>query len=72
MNNTTEPSTISPWVKSTYSGGEGGQCIEWSPAAAAATGVVPVRDSKNPTGPVLTFTREGWAGLVEFARNADV
>ncbi|EPD90738.1 hypothetical protein HMPREF1486_05618, partial [Streptomyces sp. HPH0547] len=24
------------WVKSTYSGGEGGQCIEWAPDHACA------------------------------------
>ncbi|MDN3259578.1 DUF397 domain-containing protein [Streptomyces sp. CSDS2] len=56
------------WVKSTYSAGEG-QCIEWAPDHAATTGEVPVRDSKTPDGPVLLFTRTGWTGLVEFAKN---
>ncbi|MFF8330466.1 DUF397 domain-containing protein, partial [Streptomyces cacaoi] len=41
------------WVKSSYSSPEGGNCLEWSPASAAANGPVPVRDSKNPEGPVL-------------------
>ncbi|MEU9334069.1 DUF397 domain-containing protein [Streptomyces sp. NPDC048290] len=56
------------WVKSTYSGGEGGQCIEWAPEHAAATGEFLVRDSKDPNGPRLALTREGFAGLVEFAK----
>ncbi|MFF8367281.1 DUF397 domain-containing protein [Streptomyces lydicus] len=57
------------WVKSTYSGGEGGQCIEWAAEHAAATGEFLVRDSKDPNGPRLTLTREGFAGLVEFAKH---
>lgn len=56
------------WVKSTYSGGEG-QCIEWSPDHARATGEFLVRDSKDPHGPHLSLTREGFAGLVEFAKH---
>ncbi|MEU8544001.1 DUF397 domain-containing protein [Streptomyces sp. NPDC048717] len=54
------------WVKSSYSGGEG-QCLEWAPEHARATGEVLVRDSKNPHGPHLSLTREGFAGLVAFA-----
>ncbi|MEU0764818.1 DUF397 domain-containing protein [Streptomyces microflavus] len=56
------------WVKSSYSSGDGGQCIEWAPEHAAATGEVLVRDSKTPTGPHLTLSPEGFAGLVAFAR----
>ncbi|MFI9050674.1 DUF397 domain-containing protein [Streptomyces sp. NPDC053427] len=55
------------WVKSSYSN-NGGQCIEWAPEHAAATGEVKVRDSKDPNGPHLTLTPEGFAGLVEFAK----
>ncbi|MEU6355000.1 DUF397 domain-containing protein [Streptomyces sp. NPDC047072] len=56
------------WVKSTYSSGQGGECIEWAPEHAAATGDFLVRDSKNPGGPHLALTREGFTGLVEFAK----
>ncbi|MBZ2409197.1 DUF397 domain-containing protein [Streptomyces sp. L06] len=38
------------WVKSTYSNGSGGDCVEWAPSVALATGTVPVRDSKAPRG----------------------
>ncbi|MEV7346303.1 DUF397 domain-containing protein [Streptomyces sp. NPDC093544] len=58
------------WVKSSYSGGNEGQCVEWSPAYAIAHGVVPVRDSKTPAGPTLILSPEGFAGLVAFARSA--
>ncbi|MFB6816285.1 DUF397 domain-containing protein [Streptomyces sp. NPDC056347] len=56
------------WVKSTYSDGNGGQCIEWAPEHAAATGDYLVRDSKDPEGPHLSLTANQWAGLVAFAR----
>ena len=32
------------WVKSTYSDGDGGECVEWSPSYARAHGLVPVRE----------------------------
>ncbi|MFD9562502.1 DUF397 domain-containing protein [Streptomyces sp. NPDC059994] len=71
MSNTPDPSTITQWVKSTYSGGDGGQCVEWSPADAAATGVVPVRDSKVPDGPRLTVPAAAWSAFVGMYRAAD-
>ncbi|MFF4606644.1 DUF397 domain-containing protein [Streptomyces sp. NPDC001339] len=55
--------TESPrWFKSSYSG-NGGQCIEWAPAVAS-TGVVPVRDSKDPHGPALAFSAPSWHSFV--------
>ncbi|WP_338781685.1 DUF397 domain-containing protein [Streptomyces sp. DG1A-41] len=60
------------WVKSTYSGGEGGQCLEWLPTQAAASGVVPVRDSKAPGGPILTFPAAQWNSFVHYASGREV
>ncbi|MBO0916609.1 DUF397 domain-containing protein [Streptomyces laculatispora] len=51
------------WVKSSYSG-NGGSCVEWAPSSASATGVVPVRDSKNLSGPMLTVPAEAFASFV--------
>ncbi|MER0242172.1 DUF397 domain-containing protein [Streptomyces sp. HSW2009] len=51
------------WLKSSYSAGEG-QCIEWAPAHATTTGTVPVRDSKDPHGPALTFDTAAWSAFV--------
>ncbi|MFF4176393.1 DUF397 domain-containing protein [Streptomyces sp. NPDC001750] len=51
------------WFKSSYSGTEGGQCIE----VAAGMGAVHVRDSKTATGPVLQVSREAWVGFVGLA-----
>lgn len=51
------------WVKSSYSNGNGGACLEWAPGSAPS-GFVPVRDSKNPSGPVLTFTTAAWSAFV--------
>ncbi|MEU4008088.1 DUF397 domain-containing protein [Streptomyces pseudogriseolus] len=63
MNNAESSTAASglAWFKSSYSGAEGGDCVE----VAAATAVVHVRDSKAEAGPVLTVSREAWAGLIE-------
>jgi hypothetical protein len=65
MNNA-ESSTVASglvWFKSSYSGTEGGDCVE----VAAATAVVHVRDSKAVAGAVVTVSREAWAGFVGLA-----
>jgi hypothetical protein len=45
------------WRKSTRSGGNGGDCVE---VAANVPGVVAVRDSKDPSGPVVALTPRQW------------
>ncbi|MFH8801156.1 DUF397 domain-containing protein [Streptomyces sp. NPDC017936] len=65
MNNA-ESSTVASdlaWFKSSYSGTEGGDCVE----IASDTAVVHVRDSKAVAGPVLTVSRSAWAGFVGLA-----
>lgn len=49
------------WRKSSYSNGNGGECIE---VADGFTGVMPVRDSKDPQGPALLFRAEAWADFL--------
>lgn len=49
------------WRKSSYSGGNGGQCIE---VAANLPGIVAVRDSKDPQGPALVVPRETWGAFL--------
>jgi predicted RNA-binding protein with TRAM domain len=44
------------WVKSSYSGSEA-NCVE---VGCGEPGVVAVRDSKDPGGPVLRFEPAGW------------
>ncbi|MEU3918981.1 DUF397 domain-containing protein [Streptomyces sp. NPDC029004] len=51
------------WFKSSYSGGEGGECIEVAVDASA----VHLRDSKTPASAQLAFQREKWAAFVRFA-----
>lgn len=61
-----QSSTVTPglaWFKSSYSGAEGGDCVE----IAAVTAAVLVRDSKAIAGPVLTVSRQAWAGFVGLA-----
>jgi hypothetical protein len=63
---TTPDLTAAVWVKSSYSNGNGGACIEVAPGF---TGLMPVRDSKNPQGPALTFTADAWAAFVTAVRS---
>ncbi|MER6396774.1 DUF397 domain-containing protein [Kitasatospora sp. NPDC059973] len=49
------------WRKSSFSGSEGGNCVE---VADGAAGAVPVRDSKDPYGPSLTFTADAWGSFL--------
>ncbi|MFF2185272.1 DUF397 domain-containing protein [Streptomyces sp. NPDC058155] len=49
------------WRKSSYSNSDGGNCVEVAPGHP---GIVPVRDSKTPTGPVLLLTPTAWAAFV--------
>ncbi|MEE1766339.1 DUF397 domain-containing protein [Streptomyces sp. SP18BB07] len=51
------------WVKSTYSSGEGGQCVE----VATCSKAVHVRDSKDPVRPGLAVGQEVWAAFVGYA-----
>ncbi|MER6614935.1 DUF397 domain-containing protein [Streptomyces xantholiticus] len=60
---TTDSAAELSWFKSTYSGAEGGDCIE----VAACPGTIHVRDSKVTAGPTLRVASEGWAAFVEFA-----
>ncbi|MEU6332772.1 DUF397 domain-containing protein [Streptomyces sp. NPDC047049] len=53
------------WVKSSYSG-EQGQCVEVADARAAR-GVMAIRDSKDPQGPILAFSP---AAFTEFITDA--
>ena len=51
------------WFKSSYSD-NGGQCVEVAANLIATRGVVPVRDSKNPTGPALDIPASSFASFV--------
>ncbi|MER7047819.1 DUF397 domain-containing protein [Streptomyces jumonjinensis] len=54
-----------------HASSNGGDCVE-AAANPTATGVVPVRDSKRPNGPVLTVSPSAWTGLVALARSSDI
>ncbi|MFI0007253.1 DUF397 domain-containing protein [Streptomyces globisporus] len=51
------------WFKSSYSGAEGGQCLE----VAATSEAVLVRDSKSCVGLVLVVGVKAWDGFVRMA-----
>ncbi|WP_455352301.1 DUF397 domain-containing protein [Streptomyces sp. SYSU K217416] len=77
-------STALEWFKSSYSGSEGGACLEvaydWRKSnysseqggacveVAAHPAAIHVRDSKNPGGPVLTLAPAAWASFTAYVR----
>jgi len=52
------------WRKASYSSSNGGACVE----VGAAPGTVAVRDSKDPHGPALAFSRAGWQAFTRRVR----
>jgi hypothetical protein len=56
-----------PWKKSSRSGSNGGSCVE----VRCHDERIEVRDSKNPGGPVLPFTREAFADLIAGVKAGD-
>jgi predicted secreted Zn-dependent protease len=57
---------IMEWRKSSHSG-TNGQCVE----VAARPGLVLVRDSKDPQGPVLAFTPDEWRAFADGIRSGE-
>lgn len=53
------------WRKSTYSNGEGGNCVE---VADGVPGVIPVRDSKVFGGPVIVVGPAAWTAFIGTVR----
>jgi hypothetical protein len=54
-----------PWRASSHSGANG-DCVQVAPRSPS---VIMVRDSKNPTGPVLAFTVSQWKEFTGALKN---
>jgi hypothetical protein len=62
------------WRKSSYTGSNGGNCVEVAELTGVADGpthkidnaeLIAVRDSKNPDGPKLFFVPAEWDAFLE-------
>ncbi|MFD5480689.1 DUF397 domain-containing protein [Streptomyces hawaiiensis] len=51
------------WRKSSYSDGGDNNCVE---VADNCPGMIPVRDSKQPQGPILVFGTSPWASFLTY------
>jgi Domain of unknown function (DUF397) len=60
--------TGAEWRKSTRSGNGGSDCVE---VAKNLPDVVGVRDSKDPSGPVLVFAPPAWASFVAGVKDGE-
>ncbi len=56
------------WHKSTYSGGNGGDCVE---VAENLPGIVAVRDTKHRDGATLIFTDAEWAVFLSGVKDGE-
>jgi uncharacterized protein DUF397 len=56
------------WRTSSFSGGNGGGCVE---VARNLPGIVAVRDSKDRTGPTLSFTPADWEAFTAGVREGE-
>jgi hypothetical protein len=65
---TSDRKITAPWIKSSYSGPTGGNCVE---VAFLADGEVAVRSSRHPGGPALIFTRAEWDAFLDGARDGE-
>ncbi|WP_405897930.1 DUF397 domain-containing protein [Streptomyces sp. NBC_00727] len=64
--------TESPrWYKSSYSS-NGGNCIEIAANVAATAGIVPVRDSKQSTSPIVNVSTDAFAAFVAGVRTGGI
>ncbi|WP_131784270.1 DUF397 domain-containing protein [Protofrankia symbiont of Coriaria ruscifolia] len=55
------------WITSSYSNGAGGMCVE---VAKLDSGVI-LRDSVQPDGPVLSFSREEWRAFLDGVKDGE-
>ncbi|CAL9540171.1 DUF397 domain-containing protein [Streptomyces althioticus] len=60
---------LTGWRKSSYSGSEGGSCLEVVDDHPIG---VPVRDSKAPEGPALVFRSAGWTSFVTAVKDGSL
>jgi predicted secreted Zn-dependent protease len=60
-----DPTCPVNWQKA-HRSAHNGECVE-----VAVEKMVAVRDSKNPTGPVLRYTSEEWNAFVEGVKNGE-
>ncbi|MFJ4539025.1 DUF397 domain-containing protein [Streptomyces tibetensis] len=58
--------TTAVWRKSSYSDGGDNNCVE---VADNCPGMIPVRDSKQPQGPIVVFGASPWASFLTFVTN---
>ncbi|HEX3921124.1 MAG TPA: DUF397 domain-containing protein [Streptosporangiaceae bacterium] len=60
--------TGAKWIKSSHSGPTGGNCVE---VAFLTGGQIAMRNSREPCGPALVFTRGEWDAFLGGAADGE-
>jgi hypothetical protein len=68
MDELTQELRAATWTKSSYSGSNGGNCVEVAELPRGRRGV---RDSKNSTGPALVFNTGEWDAFISGVKNGE-
>ncbi|WP_431043678.1 DUF397 domain-containing protein [Streptomyces sp. P1-3] len=68
MRSTSIDLSTASWRKSSYSDGGADNCVE---VADGFPGVTPIRDSKDPHGPALLFSADGWSSFVSAVKRGE-
>jgi hypothetical protein len=56
------------WRKSSYSGSDGGNCVE---VGTGLPGKIAVRDTKDREGPALAFGDQAWSEFVKGIKHGE-
>lgn len=63
----TDPERMSLVWRKAQRSTNNGACVE----AAAVVGKIALRDSKDPSGPVLVYTPDEWSAFLDGAKNGE-
>ncbi|MFG1702461.1 DUF397 domain-containing protein [Nonomuraea sp. M3C6] len=68
MDGLTQELRAATWIKSSYSGSNGGNCVEVAELSGGRRGI---RNSKSPTGPALIFTPGEWNAFIDGVKDGE-
>lgn len=59
---------VTKWIRSSYSGNDGGNCIEIAPGIPD---FVPIGDTKTPHAPALMVTHTAWSTFISGVKDGN-
>lgn len=69
MSSSTPDVLHAQWFTSSHSNDQGGNCVAGARLGSGPSGVMAVRDSKDPEGPVFVFGGGAWDAFVSSVKS---